>query len=89
MDRLPRDVVLIVYRLVFDYNYSRLMEQYRTVWLNRPNSDDITEIYWNEHRMSFMTSIRFVFNWRKPGYVFTEINTAYRDQVVATLPKNY
>ncbi len=59
---LPKDILGIVYRYVFDYNYSRLMKQYADVWLNGENSYD--RIFWDDGRSRFKSWSYCVANWR-------------------------
>jgi hypothetical protein len=35
IDELPRDVALIVYRFLFDYDYEYVRRQFRALWDNR------------------------------------------------------
>ncbi len=39
MDRLSKDVRGIIDKYIFDYNYSKVKEQYRANWLNDDESD--------------------------------------------------
>ena len=59
MDVLPRDIVQIVYRLLFDYNYGGLRRQYTAIWLTGP-------YYWNDCKGTFirLNSSGRIANWR-------------------------
>ncbi len=61
MELLPKDIIAIVQRYVFDANYSDLKQQYKQKWLN--------DIYWDDNNELFAfkrnnTHTLFVANWR-------------------------
>lgn len=63
MDRLPKDVIAIVDRCLFDYKYAQVKRQYRCVWLNDFENLD-NKIYWDDEDVEFATNHRHVANWR-------------------------
>ncbi len=89
LELLPKDVLLIVHRMVLDSNYAMLKIQYRDIWLNSEYSGGI---WWCEQ--CFCDKHKFgIANWRRlllgnagnqKIYYFYGLNP-----VVATLPDNY
>ena len=57
--RLPKDVRSIVYRYLFDYNYQRLMGQYRSVWLVEAFMWSVDEVCFVSKRYPMLMA-----NWR-------------------------
>ncbi len=95
MNGLPKDVLSIVDRYVFDYNYTRLRSEYKDMWLNKMYDKD-HKIYWVQsisegwfetidHVIAHRRSPRFTHErpWEQDIYRFGE------DDVVAKIPKNY
>ena len=73
MDRLPKDVQLIVYRYLFTYTYRDVMIQYRDIWLNHmraPSTHNRRKMYWSEVAQGFFRcgSYSSVANWRRQRY---------------------
>lgn len=69
--RVPNDVLLMIYKMVFDHNYRKVMKQYRYVWLNEPGCNN--DIYWwenddpntkNIHLCGFVKNWHWVANYR-------------------------
>ena len=50
VDVLPYDVSLIVYRYLFEYDYSRVRLEYSDRWIVGKRMDSI---YWNDNRDCF------------------------------------
>jgi hypothetical protein len=94
--RLPTDVLLIVYRYVFDSNYGRLIQQYKAVWLNDYYLG-VREgmIFWTDMHQSFMVVVvrgqlvtsAMVANWR----IFHggSVRRLYDRTNVCELPRGY
>ena len=88
MDVLPRDIVDIVYRLLFDYNYGRLIRQYTTIWLNIVTWSDTLQCFVEIRGVSKIA----VANWRtlKGRYSYAPIfGLNGRKRVGKSLPQNY
>lgn len=51
------DVRFVVYRYIFDYNYSKLRKQYNNTWLC-DNPFRKCHIYWSDGQMNFMYNAR-------------------------------
>ncbi len=96
MELLPKDVILIVDRYTYDYNYARLREQYKQYWLN-PQYNDDDKIFWVdtlnhegrfERMMDFGANRRNILmcherDWEQVIYRF------YSDKRVGKIPNNY
>lgn len=87
MDVLPKDIVGIVHRYLFDYNYSRLVKQYVDTWING-------RFYWDEHKHVFrsFSSGGYIANWRLIcGYYEASwgIYNMYTGERVYFTTKNY
>ena len=69
MDRLPRDICTIVYRFVFDYNYRRVKDQYRLVWLSEQD-----DVYWSGSDCGFYVLFGSgLVNYRKSGQKYINV----------------
>ena len=76
MDNLPKDIIAIIQRYVFDYVYRELKKEYQYRWLNPQN------IYWGDYFMRFVKKLpdyswRYIANWRELGY--NHHNDRYRE----------
>lgn len=95
MWRLPRDILTIVYRYVFDHNYQALRNQYHEIWLN--DSTRLNRIFWCEQHICFKmkTSPNLylcIANHRWVGLIDGDIFNMYNTSstnIVAQLPANY
>ncbi len=94
INKLPKDVRLIVYWYVTEYNYDRVKQQYKLLWIGSPKNKSKT--YWSKNRHTFAYKrtphIRtYVANWRGlNGYTCSRIYT-FKDRNImcAKLPPNY
>ncbi len=88
MGCLHKDIVAIINRYIFDYNYSALRVQYRAVWLNPEYSR--SGIYWCPERCIFVTRYFLKANYRVLLFHNSKIRRFYDDRANgAPLPKNY
>jgi hypothetical protein len=94
---LNRDLQLLVYRCVFDYNYLKLKAEYTRLWLNERPCGDI-RVRWCDRSVCFDTHTRFVANWRDCNNanhyesIYKITFNAHGDCEkirVASIPKNY
>ncbi len=91
MDRLPKDVIGIVDRLLFDYNYDLVKQQYKQVFLCDAVWDNRYEcfIHWVGNGQTGL----FVANWRGLGLLHKrgakDIKTFRSRFIVALLPLRY
>ena len=87
---LPKELIIIVHRYVFDHHYSQVMAQYEKLWLNDIEDEDDDNIRWDDKPMSFVTDDRYVANWRDLVHPCTDIFTFYDNkQHLKALPKRY
>ncbi len=63
MDLIPKDVIAIVYRYIYDYYYTQVKQKYRLVWLNGYENQE-HNIFWDHKYSEFSTNDRHVANWR-------------------------
>ena len=61
MDLLPKDIIIIVYRLIFDVDYVVLKQQYKQTYCG---TVDVRQIGWDDDTCTFGTESIFVANWR-------------------------
>ena len=91
LDRVFRDIQLIIHRYVFDYYYSALKTQYRYFWLN---GEALHTANWDDEMECFKYEDDEEANWRhkydmRPGktiYRFRILNTHWASSI---LPKTY
>ena len=87
LSNIPHDVVSIVYKYIWRYNYNRCIAQYTQLYIP----------LWDDNLRMFLNNIRPIAMWRQPsifGYTciysilggYTCVNP---DRVVSALPKNY
>lgn len=91
---LPKDVQSIVYRLLFDYNYTILKLEYKDRWLNRDgffNNSRRDAIWWSDAINLFVCCRGSVANYR--NYYCRFDNVIYNfykiKDVGCKLPTNY
>lgn len=100
MELLPRDLIVIVYRYIADYNYTQLKRQYAAVWLNTDPNRDEYQIYWDHSRSDFEIGCFFIANWRfdvgclAPGhrvrnFYQRDLGEHRSDHLLPKLPSNY
>lgn len=76
---LPKDIKLIVYRLIFDDKYSRLKEQYEKFWIKFRYG-----IGWrNLTKESIYDGYTFIYKFTNSGKI------RFEDEVYNKLPPNY
>ena len=79
MEVLPKDIVLIVYRYIYQYNYDVMREQYKHLWLNDPSiaanigDFNMSLIFWDDNLHCFCTDHTFVANYRTRDWWFENI----------------
>ena len=85
MELLPKDVLFIVYRYIFDHNYTQLKQQYSIEWI----------VMWNPNHKGFWNGVG-VANWRNLDGIKQGINNngIYKFDnpfipISALLPINY
>ncbi len=93
LEALPKDLIGIVDRYLFDYRYALVRQEYERVWLNDYLNTTDT-IFWDLFYNEFCTMHRYVANYRdltlnKP--IFFPIGKFYDVTGVGRipLPKNY
>lgn len=82
--KLPRDVLSIVYRYVFMYNYNSVLKQYANEWVYGK------EIKWDERKSCFADAIYKIANWR--DVLCDKYTSLYKfgsDNARGKLPFNY
>ncbi len=76
MELLSKDIALIVYKYIHQFDYDVLRNQYKTLWLNdrtlidQDANDDgwvLDRIYWDEEQQCFSTRYAYVANYRELG----------------------
>ncbi len=83
LELLNNDLVQIVYRYIFEWNYRILRNQYRKVWLGS------RKIYWNDARCCFFKYTGgYVANYR-PMWNQRTIKRFIDGKCSAKIPKNY
>ncbi len=97
MDLLPKDIIAIVQRYVFDANYSDLKQQYKQKWLNNIHWDDHSQLF--AFKRDYYNTF-FVANWRNwihlPDIQLYGIRTfhnvvtrTHKARYIHELPKRY
>lgn len=91
MDRLPKDVVNIIYRLVFDYDYCSVKIEYSMKWTSK---HPIYKVYWCDKLNLFRGDHHAIANWRSLEYkykgpTFKTYKFNDRANPLASLPINY
>ncbi len=83
LEMLANDIVQIVYRYAFEWNYRILRNQYRKVWLGK------RKIYWNDARCGFFKYTGgYIANYR-PFWNRRTIKRFKDGTRGPKLPKNY
>ncbi len=95
LSRLPKDLQLIVHRLVFDHNYRHLRNQYREIWLTI-DYEYKSSIWWSDVVVCFINNYGSpVANWRYVGLLSNDniyrfaIGKKKEMLVVGVLPRKY
>ena len=63
LELLPKDLIVIISRYVFDYQYSLVRHEYERVWLNCYLNSEYN-IFWDIYYNEFCTMDRYVANYR-------------------------
>ncbi len=90
MDRLPKDIVLLVYRYVADNLYSNVKDQYRRDWLDG-NYEESSPIHWDDSRNYFRSGYWLVANHRNllNGMAYHIFKFKDRENNIGPVPINY
>ncbi len=64
MELLSKDVLVIISRLLYDYNYAILKDQYRTKWLTNRWASSVNSVFWDDSGHFFRDSFYLRANYR-------------------------